>query len=161
MLLVVLISSGGFRNKGNVLMGTQRWRNRIYPSLSLPILEIFAGRGSIFALTVVNRRYAVARLLRVASRKCRLNRWMQRLVSSAPVSQAAEIKVDALPGEILQGKVESLSPASGVSYSPIALHNATGNFTKMVRRLPVRINKNKFVMGFVDDQLQSVSARSN
>lgn len=56
--------------------------------------------------------------------------------------QAVEIKVDALPGEILQGKVESLSPASGVSYSPIAPHNATGNFTKIVQRLPVRININ-------------------
>lgn len=56
--------------------------------------------------------------------------------------QAVEIKVDALPGETLQGKVESLSPASGVSYSPIAPHNATGNFTKIVQRLPVRISIN-------------------
>lgn len=56
--------------------------------------------------------------------------------------QAVGIKVDALPGEILQGRVESLSPASGVSYSPIAPHNATGNFTKIVQRLPVRISIN-------------------
>ena len=56
--------------------------------------------------------------------------------------QAVEIRVDALPGEILQGKVESLSPASGVSYSPVAPHNATGNFTKIVQRLPVRISIN-------------------
>lgn len=56
--------------------------------------------------------------------------------------QAVEIKVDALPGETLQGMVESLSPASGVSYSPIAPHNATGNFTKIVQRLPIRISIN-------------------
>lgn len=56
--------------------------------------------------------------------------------------QTVEVKVDALPGEILQGKVESLSPASGVSYSPVAPHNATGNFTKIVQRLPVRISIN-------------------
>lgn len=56
--------------------------------------------------------------------------------------QTVEIKVDALPGEILQGKVESLSPASGVSYSTVAPHNATGNFTKIVQRLPVRISIN-------------------
>lgn len=56
--------------------------------------------------------------------------------------QSVEIKVDALPGEVLQGKVESLSPASGVSYSPIAPHNATGNFTKIVQRLPIRISLN-------------------
>lgn len=53
--------------------------------------------------------------------------------------QAVEIKVDALPGELLKGSVESLGPASGISYSAIAPHNATGNFTKIVQRLPVRI----------------------
>jgi len=56
--------------------------------------------------------------------------------------QIVEVKVDALPGETLQGKVESISPASGVSYSPVAPHNATGNFTKIVQRLPVRISIN-------------------
>jgi len=53
--------------------------------------------------------------------------------------QAVDIKVDALPGESLAGTVQSLGPASGVSYSAIAPHNATGNFTKIVQRLPVRI----------------------
>jgi membrane fusion protein, multidrug efflux system len=55
------------------------------------------------------------------------------------VGQSVEIAVDALPGVALSGTVESLGPASGVSYSPIAPHNATGNFTKIVQRLPVRI----------------------
>jgi membrane fusion protein, multidrug efflux system len=55
------------------------------------------------------------------------------------VGQPVEIQVDALPGEALTGTVESLGPASGVSYSPVAPHNATGNFTKIVQRLPVRI----------------------
>ena len=53
--------------------------------------------------------------------------------------QAVEIEVDALPGERLKGTVESLGPASGASYSAVAPHNATGNFTKIVQRLPVRI----------------------
>lgn len=53
--------------------------------------------------------------------------------------QAVDIEVDALPGETLQGTVDSLGPASGVTYSAIAPHNATGNFTKIVQRLPVRI----------------------
>lgn len=53
--------------------------------------------------------------------------------------QPVDIAVDALPGHILKGTVESLGPASGVSYSAIAPHNATGNFTKIVQRLPVRI----------------------
>ncbi|VVM37363.1 putative multidrug resistance protein EmrK [Pseudomonas fluorescens] len=53
--------------------------------------------------------------------------------------QSVDIEVDALPGDALKGTVESLGPASGVSYSAIAPHNATGNFTKIVQRLPVRI----------------------
>ena len=53
--------------------------------------------------------------------------------------QVVHVGVDALPGETLLGVVESLGPASGVSYSAIPPHNATGNFTKIVQRLPVRI----------------------
>ena len=56
------------------------------------------------------------------------------------IGQSVDIKVDALPNELLKGRVASLGPASGVSYSPIAPHNATGNFTKIVQRLPVRIS---------------------
>jgi membrane fusion protein (multidrug efflux system) len=54
--------------------------------------------------------------------------------------QTVEIEVDALPGKVLRGTVQSLGPASGVSYSAVAPHNATGNFTKIVQRLPVRIH---------------------
>ncbi|MBJ7549667.1 HlyD family secretion protein [Marinomonas ostreistagni] len=53
--------------------------------------------------------------------------------------QAVTVKVDALPGVELKGRVDHIAPASLVSYSPIAPHNATGNFTKIVQRIPVRI----------------------
>src|SRR3546814_15325929 len=53
--------------------------------------------------------------------------------------QSVDIKVDALPGAVLKGTVESLGPASGVRYSAVAPTNATGNFTKLVQRLPLRI----------------------
>lgn len=53
--------------------------------------------------------------------------------------QAAKIRVDTLPGVVLHGRVESLAPASNIAYSPLAPHNATGNFTKVVQRLTVRI----------------------
>ncbi len=55
------------------------------------------------------------------------------------VGQPATITVDALPNVRLKGRVESLGPASGVSFSTTPPHNATGNFTKIVQRLPVRI----------------------
>src|SRR3546814_9423170 len=54
-------------------------------------------------------------------------------------NQPVRVTVDALPDRVFTGKVQSLGPASGVSYSAIAPHNATGNFTKIVQRLPVRI----------------------
>ncbi|NDV92610.1 HlyD family efflux transporter periplasmic adaptor subunit [Alteromonas sp. 345S023] len=54
--------------------------------------------------------------------------------------QKVDIDVDALPGVSLQGTVESIGPASQVSYLAIAPVNATGNFTKIVQRLPVRIS---------------------
>ncbi|KQT52385.1 hemolysin D [Aureimonas sp. Leaf454] len=53
--------------------------------------------------------------------------------------QHVEIEVDALPGRILGGTVTSLSPASGSVFSLLPSDNATGNFTKVVQRVPVRI----------------------
>lgn len=53
--------------------------------------------------------------------------------------QHAEITVDSFPGQILIGKVDSLAPATGVTFAPIAPDNATGNFTKVVQRIPVKI----------------------
>lgn len=58
------------------------------------------------------------------------------------VGQAVEIRIDSLPGVILHGRVASLGPATGASFSPVAPHNATGNFTKIVQRLPIRISIN-------------------
>ncbi|MFM0397794.1 HlyD family secretion protein, partial [Paraburkholderia phytofirmans] len=49
------------------------------------------------------------------------------------------IKVDSFPGVVIRGHVDSLAPATGVSFAPIAPDNATGNFTKIVQRVPVRI----------------------
>ena len=51
----------------------------------------------------------------------------------------AEIRVDALPGVVLKGKVQQLSPASGSQFALLPPDNATGNFTKIVQRVPVKI----------------------
>jgi membrane fusion protein (multidrug efflux system) len=53
--------------------------------------------------------------------------------------QPVSIAVDALPEHTIQGTVESFSPASGAVFSLLPPDNATGNFTKIVQRLPVRI----------------------
>ena len=46
---------------------------------------------------------------------------------------------DILPGHVFSGHIESLSPGTGAVFSVIPPENATGNFTKIVQRLPVRI----------------------
>ncbi|WP_205926671.1 HlyD family secretion protein [Rhizobium sp. P28RR-XV] len=56
------------------------------------------------------------------------------------VGQPVKLIVDSLPGVVLAGRVASLGPASGVSFSTVAPHNAAGNFTKIAQRLPVRIH---------------------
>jgi membrane fusion protein, multidrug efflux system len=61
---------------------------------------------------------------------------LARLQPGQPVS----ISVDALPDHAIAGRVESLSPASGAVFSLLPPDNATGNFTKIVQRLPVRID---------------------
>jgi membrane fusion protein, multidrug efflux system len=53
--------------------------------------------------------------------------------------QSAEIVADAVPGVVFRGRVASLSPATGAQFSVIPPENATGNFTKIVQRVPVRI----------------------
>ncbi|MEO5805492.1 HlyD family secretion protein [Devosia sp.] len=53
--------------------------------------------------------------------------------------EKVEIHVDALEGETIIGTVDSLSPASGSVFSLLPAENATGNFTKVVQRVPVKI----------------------
>jgi membrane fusion protein (multidrug efflux system) len=55
------------------------------------------------------------------------------------VGDEAEFTVDAYPGRAFKGKVESLSPATGARFALLPPDNATGNFTKVVQRVPVRI----------------------
>jgi len=53
--------------------------------------------------------------------------------------QLAEVSVDAYPDLTLEGRIESFAPGSGAQFSLLPPDNATGNFTKIVQRVPVRI----------------------
>ena len=53
--------------------------------------------------------------------------------------QSASVEVDALPGQTLKGRVESFAPGSGSQFSLLPFEPGTGNFTKIVQRVPVRI----------------------
>jgi membrane fusion protein, multidrug efflux system len=53
--------------------------------------------------------------------------------------QEASVKIDAFPSKEFKGKIDSISPASGAQFSLLPPDNATGNFTKIVQRIPVKI----------------------
>jgi membrane fusion protein, multidrug efflux system len=98
---------------------------------------------------------------RVADRGVRVGQYVQpgtRLLTVVPVEaiyltanyketqigdmrpgQSVEVHVDALPGRTLHGHVDSLAPGTGAQFALLPPSNATGNFTKIVQRVPVRI----------------------
>jgi membrane fusion protein (multidrug efflux system) len=55
------------------------------------------------------------------------------------IGQKARVTVDAFPGKVLHGQVDGWSPASGAEFALLPPDNATGNFTKVVQRIPVKI----------------------
>lgn len=68
------------------------------------------------------------------------------------LGQPVELKVDAFPKRKLHGHVESLSPASGAQFALLPPDNATGNFTKIVQRVPVKILLD-------DESIREISSR--
>ena len=67
--------------------------------------------------------------------------------------QKVDVSVDALDGKVVEGVVSSVSPASGAQFSLLPPDNATGNFTKVVQRVAVRIT-------FPEEVLKQVPLRS-
>jgi membrane fusion protein (multidrug efflux system) len=75
------------------------------------------------------------------------------------VGQSVEISVDAVGGHPFTGKVESIAPATGAEFALLPADNATGNFTKVVQRVPVKIVfDHESVAGFEDRLRPGLSA---
>jgi membrane fusion protein (multidrug efflux system) len=71
-------------------------------------------------------------------------RWVQAnfretQLTNVRVGDPAEIRVDVYPGEVLHGRVTEIAPASGSQFALLPPDNATGNFTKVVQRVPVKV----------------------
>jgi len=64
------------------------------------------------------------------------------------VGQPESVKVDSYPGRALEGEVTSLSPGTGSQFSVLPPENATGNWVKVVQRLPVRIRLTRLEPAF-------------
>lgn len=71
-------------------------------------------------------------------------RWVQAnfretQLTNVRVGDVAQIRVDTYPGKVLKGRVLEIAPASGSQFALLPPDNATGNFTKVVQRVPVKI----------------------
>jgi membrane fusion protein (multidrug efflux system) len=73
-----------------------------------------------------------------------LTKWVQAnfretQLTNVKVGDPAELRLDQYPGQLIRGKVVEIAPASGSQFALLPPDNATGNFTKVVQRIPVKI----------------------
>jgi len=71
-------------------------------------------------------------------------RWVQAnyketQLTNVKIGDLAEIRIDKYPGEVIHGRVIEIAPASGSQFALLPPDNATGNFTKVVQRIPLKI----------------------
>jgi membrane fusion protein (multidrug efflux system) len=83
-------------------------------------------------------------------------------VAQMKAGQCVDIHVDAYPSLTVKGKVDSLAPATGATFSLVPQDTATGNFTKIVQRVPVRITLDQAALssGLMRSGLQVVATVS-
>lgn len=93
---------------------------------SLRVGAYVAAGTRVLALVPIDQAYVLAN-------------YLETQLGHVQPQQNVSIKVDALPGVVLKGKVDSIAPATGVTFSPITPDNATGNYTKVTQRLAVKI----------------------
>lgn len=75
-------------------------------------------------------------------------------ISGIKIGAKVSVDVDAIPGKDFEGRVESLSSATGATFTLLPPDNATGNFTKVVQRVPVRIQ----LTGLTDPDVEKLRA---
>jgi membrane fusion protein (multidrug efflux system) len=73
-----------------------------------------------------------------------LTKWVQAnyretQLTNVKVGDPADVRIDEYPGQLFRGKVAEIAPASGSQFALLPPDNATGNFTKVVQRIPVKI----------------------
>ena len=73
-----------------------------------------------------------------------LTKWVQAnyretQLTNVKIGDPAELRIDEYPGQVFRGKVMEIAPASGSQFALLPPDNATGNFTKVVQRIPVKI----------------------
>src|SRR5246127_5379229 len=75
----------------------------------------------------------------VATTKWIQGNYRETQLTNMKVGDPAEIRIDAYPGQVIHGRVIEIAPASGSQFALLPPDNATGNYTKVVQRVPVKI----------------------
>ncbi|AIR89570.1 HlyD family secretion protein [Pseudomonas cremoricolorata] len=68
-----------------------------------------------------------------------IGNFLETQLTHVQPGQPVQIRVDSFAGHTLRGRVQSIAPATGVTFAAVKPDNATGNFTKVVQRIPVKI----------------------
>jgi membrane fusion protein (multidrug efflux system) len=111
--------------------------NLSYTVIRAPI-DGFVGRRSVRAGAYVGTGATLLAVVPI-SRSYVVANYQESQIGGMRLHQPAIIKVDSFPDIALRGHVDSLAPATDVAFAPIQPDNATGNFTKIVQRVPVKI----------------------
>jgi len=140
------------RDDANAAAAEQRIAelNRRYTTITSPVDGVVGGRNVEAGNTVLPS----INLLAVVE----ANPWVEANFKETQVAhihrgQKVMLTVDAIPGVTFTGRVESLAPASGREFALLPADNATGNFTKIVQRLPVRISFERDSIKGYEDRL--------
>ncbi len=100
-----------------------RWDDGAAAGLSRPVCRVGT---QVIAVVPLQHLYVIAN-------------YKETQLTHLRVGQRAEIRVDTFPGVVLPGHVASWSPATGSQFALLPPDNATGNFTKVVQRIPVKL----------------------
>ncbi|MGO4623211.1 HlyD family secretion protein [Ensifer sp. 2YAB10] len=111
--------------------------NLSYTALSAPIDGVIGNR----TLRVGQYVQAGTQLMAVVPTEAAyiVANYKETQLTDVHPGQAVTIEVDTFPGQVFEGHVDSISPASGQEFALLPPDNATGNFTKVVQRIPVKI----------------------
>ncbi|WP_286844202.1 MULTISPECIES: HlyD family secretion protein [Sphingobacterium] len=114
------------------------------------------GKKTIQAGQLIQPGQTLAFLVNRAEEKWVMANFKETQIGKFKIGQAVSIEVDAFPNEEFKGTIESLSPTTGSRYSLLPPDNATGNFVKIIQRIPVRIK-----LTDIPEKLTKLSAGMN
>jgi len=97
------------------------------------------GRRTIQEGQLIQAGQTLAFIVNQATGKWIIANFKETQVSKMHIGQTADVEIDAFPGKTFNGTIESLSPATGSRFSLLPPDNSSGNFVKIVQRIPVRI----------------------